>query len=161
MEILKGHTSKETAYVVNDYPYGFRLRCKIRYWLEFNQKRGVRFVSQTTNPKKAGEVWNKEKASTYCYISGAMFLDEENHVTWNGLSEYGDLKEAMEFKEKYFDGVPEEGKQRLLDWIETKRRYEEKRDSGIDYQVAGRETVIEIAKNGGNTFIQGVDNEKR
>jgi len=26
MEILKGHISPETAYLVDDYPYGFRLR---------------------------------------------------------------------------------------------------------------------------------------
>ena len=30
MTVLTGHTSPETAYVVSDYPYGFRLRCQIR-----------------------------------------------------------------------------------------------------------------------------------
>ena len=36
MQILPGiHISPETAYVIDDYPYGFRLRCRIRYWLEF------------------------------------------------------------------------------------------------------------------------------
>jgi len=55
MQILKGHISPETAFIVDDYPYGFRLRCKIRYWLEYNPKHGFRFVSQTTNPKRAGE----------------------------------------------------------------------------------------------------------
>jgi hypothetical protein len=53
------HLSPETAYLVSDYPYGFRLRCKIRYWLEHHPKRGTRFVSQTTNPNAAGEVWNR------------------------------------------------------------------------------------------------------
>jgi hypothetical protein len=38
MQILKGHISQETAYLVDDYPYGFRLRCKIRYWLEYQPK---------------------------------------------------------------------------------------------------------------------------
>jgi len=38
--------------LVEDYPYGFRLRCKIRFWLEYAPKRGFRFVSQTTNPKR-------------------------------------------------------------------------------------------------------------
>ena len=61
MEILKGHTSPETAYLVRDYPYGYTLRCQIRYWLEHKPGKGVRFVSQTTNPKRPGIVWNGEK----------------------------------------------------------------------------------------------------
>ena len=84
MKRLEGHTTPETAFVVDDYPYGFRLRCKIRYWLEYRKGYGYRFVSQTTNPKKAGEVWNKEKAGTYCDENGLTFLylDDENHVTY-------------------------------------------------------------------------------
>ncbi len=34
IKILNGHISPETAYVVEDYPYGYTLRCTIRYWLE-------------------------------------------------------------------------------------------------------------------------------
>lgn len=80
MQILEGHVSPETAYVVDDYPYGFRLRCKIRYWLEHKPGHGVRLVSQTTNPKRPGEIWNKPKASTYCTFSGCMYLDDNGHV---------------------------------------------------------------------------------
>ena len=46
MEILKGHVSPATAYLVNDYPYGFRLRCQIRYWLEVHPRLGVRLSEQ-------------------------------------------------------------------------------------------------------------------
>jgi hypothetical protein len=101
-ELLKGHTSAETAYESPEsYPYGFTLRCKIRYWLEYKNGQGFRLVSQTTNPKKAGEVWNKPKASTYCIFSGAMFLDDESHVQWTGLG-YGSTVEQCEaFIEKY------------------------------------------------------------
>src|SRR5437762_10605235 len=42
MQILSGHISPETAYVVKDYPYGFRLRCQIRYWLEYKPSKGDR-----------------------------------------------------------------------------------------------------------------------
>ena len=67
--ILNGHTSPETAYVVQDYPYGYRLRCKIRYWLETATKGAkageTRCMSQTTNPKLTGEHWNTPKGSTY------------------------------------------------------------------------------------------------
>jgi hypothetical protein len=98
-KILKDHVSPETAYVVDDYPYGFRLRCKIRYWLEFQPKKGFRLVSQTSNPKK-GNVWNKPKASTYSRFGGAMFLNDEGHVNWAGLTEYSNGQEAKNFAEK-------------------------------------------------------------
>lgn len=83
-QLLFGHDDETTAYVVDDYPYGFRLRCKIRYWIETHPKRGDRFCSQTTNPKVAGEVWNKPKKSTYVEV-GVMYLDDEGHVKWTGL----------------------------------------------------------------------------
>ena len=98
--ILSNHTSPETAYLVDDYPYGFRLRCKIRYWLETNKK-GTRFCSQTTNPKASGEVWNKPKCSTYSEISGVMYLDENNHVQWAALNQYADTKECRAYLDAY------------------------------------------------------------
>jgi hypothetical protein len=123
-KLLKNHTSAETAYVVDDYPYGFRLRCKIRYWLEYHPKRGFRFVSQTTNPKRPGEVWNKPKASTYSRFGGAMFLDENEHVHWSGLSEYSSGAEAVAWAEKYGEGVPEEGRVALARWVAAKMAYD-------------------------------------
>lgn len=97
---LPGHTTQETAYLVDDYPYGFRLRCKIRYWLEFKAGHGFRLVSQTTNPKRSGEVWNKPKASTYT-LMGVMGLDDQNHVTWTGLSLYDDGARVAQFEVEY------------------------------------------------------------
>ncbi len=58
--LLAGHVSPETAYVVSDYPYGFRLRCQIRYWLEYSPTHGFRLVSQTTNPKRSGICWKQD-----------------------------------------------------------------------------------------------------
>lgn len=92
VQVLQGHTDEESAYLVDDYPYGFRLRCKIRYWIETagkGAKRGQqRFMSQTTDPKRAGEHWNKPKGSTYSLMA-VMYLDGEKHVQWTGASEYG------------------------------------------------------------------------
>ena len=76
------HVSPETAYVVDDYPYGFRLRTSIRYWVETKKGRGQRFVSQTLNPKTGD--WNKPKSSTY-YTAVVIGLDEKNHVTLAAL----------------------------------------------------------------------------
>lgn len=123
MKLLSGHVSPETAYLVEDYPYGFRLRCKIRYWLEYAPKKGFRFVSQTTNPKR-GHVWNKPKASTYARFGGAMFLDESGHVHWSGLSEYSSGAEAAAWKEKFGAGVPEAGVALLNKWVAAKVAYD-------------------------------------
>ena len=80
--VLHGHVSPETAYVVDDYPYG-SLRCTIRYWLEQATKGAKqhewRFVSQTTNPKKPGQVWNKPHPGTYSTLA-VMYLDSVGHV---------------------------------------------------------------------------------
>lgn len=99
MQVLKGHTSEETAYLIEDYPYGFRLRCKMKAWLETQPKKGVRFVTQTENPKNGR--WNNPKASTYAKICGAMFLDEKGHVQWECVTEYTDEQKCLEFVEKY------------------------------------------------------------
>jgi hypothetical protein len=82
-----GHTSPETAYLVPDYPYGRKVRCRIRYWLEKDPKKGFRFVSQTENPKTLR--WNAPKKSTYARFAGAMYVDgATGRVHWTGVSEY-------------------------------------------------------------------------
>lgn len=100
MKLLFNHTSQETAYLVEDYPYGFKLRCKIRYWLEYAKNKGVRFCSQTTNPKKSGE-WNTPKKSTYSAWGGAMYLDENDYVQWSGLNEYSSLEHMDNWQAKF------------------------------------------------------------
>jgi hypothetical protein len=89
--VIRGHVSEETAYFVEDYPYGYVLRCSIRYWLETATKGAkngqMRFVSQTTNPKR-GDVWNKPKGSTY-FLWGVMYLDQNKHVYCHQAGEFG------------------------------------------------------------------------
>ena len=92
---LYGHTSEATAYVVDDYPYGFRARTQIRYWLEQKPKKGWRFVSQTMNPKT--NRWNKPKASTYIEWGAAMYLDGKGHVHWDGIGPYSDDHKILTF----------------------------------------------------------------
>jgi hypothetical protein len=98
-EVLHGHDSEATAYVVDDYPYGFTARTKIRYWLETTPKKGARFVSQTLNPKT--QRWNAPKKSTYTSLGGVMFLDMNKHVSWDGLSEYSSPEQVVDFLRKY------------------------------------------------------------
>ncbi len=105
---------------MDDYPYGFRLRCKIRYWLEHKTGKGFRMVSQTSNPKRPGLIWNAPKKSTYCRFGGAMFLDDDGHVHWAGLTEYSDGAEARAWSDKYRAAVPEAGLAALDLWVAAK-----------------------------------------
>jgi hypothetical protein len=141
MELLTGHVSPETAYVVDDYPYGFRLRCKIRYWLEFAPKKGFRLVSQTSNPKR-GNVWNKPKASTYCRFGGAMYLNAEGHVAWAGLTEYTNGAEAKAWADKYGAAVPEAGVPLMNKWVAAKLAYDAARTPADPLEVG----VVEAGK---------------
>ena len=137
MPVLTGpHDSPDTAYVVNDYPYGFRLRCKIRYWLDSNPRKGTRFVSQTTNPKKPGEVWNKPKASTYSEFGGAMFLDDVGHVKWSGVSQYDDVKACISWFDTFCAGLPDVMLPVLKNWIAKKLQYDTLKAAGkIVYRI--------------------------
>jgi len=98
---LTGHVSPDTAYVVADYPYGFRLRCQIRYWIETKRGKGQRVVSQTSNPKVPGLVWNTPKASTYSDLR-VLVLDPTNgHVGNAALSSYATEADIRAFAEQY------------------------------------------------------------
>lgn len=153
------HTSEETALVVADYPYSFRLRCKIRYWLETDPKKGARFCSQTTNPKVSVEVWNKPKKSTYSELGGAMFTDENGHVHWDGLSEY-ELDKAESFLAEYRAGLTAPAIARIESLIATKRIYEAEKargefgwqDAGIVASLVGRK--IKESAGGGTVSLE-------
>ncbi len=113
MKVLHGHTSPETAYNVSDYPYGFRLRCEIRYWLEYKKGHGYRLMSQTSNPKRAGLVWNKPKGSTYSTL-GVMYLDEEDHVHMATLHVYDHEDKIDAFVSAYGEGLQGEREQGIV-----------------------------------------------
>ena len=113
---LYGHNSKENAYVVEDYPWGFRLRTTIRYWIESKDAKngGQRFASQTINPKTG--VWCAPKYSTYSPIV-IMFLDENDHVKFTSLSLYTSEMELHKFKEKHLPNLNEFQKDKLRELL--------------------------------------------
>lgn len=97
--IIHGCVDEETAFVVNDYPYG-RLRTQIRYWVESKPKFGDRFMAQTLNPKTGR--WNKPKAGTYSALI-IMYLEEQEDgrlfVKHAGVGNYAsteDVEKAIE-----------------------------------------------------------------
>lgn len=83
-QYILNHT-EQNPFLVNDYPYGFRLRTQARYYIETTPKKGDRFVFQTLNPKN--NRWNTPKKSTYSNL-GAMYLDEKQHVQFAGVTIY-------------------------------------------------------------------------
>lgn len=92
--VLHGHTSQETAYLQEDYPYG-SLRCQRRVWLE-QTKRGYRLVTQTSNPKRGNDWNNAPKKGTYT-VFAVMVRDPfppehehiEDYITWTGCGIWG------------------------------------------------------------------------
>ena len=124
--ILTGHVGPMTAYNVDDYPYGFRLRCKARYWLEYSPKHGVRMMMQTSNPKR-GHVWNKPKAGTYSRFGAALYLDDAGHVQCAGLTEYTDGAEAAAWRDRFGAGVPDAARELMNRWVAAKLAYDANR----------------------------------
>lgn len=86
--LIIGARSPETSVLVSDYPYGRRLRCVMRYWLETKASHGTRLVSQTNNPKRPGLVWNKPHAGTYTHGAVVLHTDENAHVKERAFTDF-------------------------------------------------------------------------
>lgn len=113
---LYSHTSQETARLVEDYPWGFRLRTTIRYWVETKiaKNGGQRFCSQTINPKTGK--WCAVKYSTYSPVI-IMFLDNNGHVKGTALDHNSPHEIIFKFKETHLDNLSEYQKETLKEII--------------------------------------------
>jgi hypothetical protein len=102
---LAGHVSFETAYIVENYPYG-SLRTQMKYWVETKDKHGQRVVTCSLNPKT--NRWNKPHAGTYSQVI-CLFINEENgHVEHTHLGVWESYSDLNAF-ENAFDSV-------MTDW---------------------------------------------
>jgi len=126
MTPLYGHFSQETAYIIEDYPYGVRLRCKRRCWIERHPKRGWRFCYQTTNPKAKIETWNKPKFSTYNEIAACMWLDDSGHVQWAGIGGFSTPEQILAFVQDF----PQADMHELSAFVIAKLQFAKKQLSG-------------------------------
>lgn len=129
MKPLFGHTSPETAYLIADYPYGRKLRCQRRVWIEHSPSHGFRFVAQTTNPKTGR--WNAPHKSTYSEIAMALYLDEENHVQSMAITPNSNDAHALQFARAF--GRQAEGAGILRVFAIKKARYLAQLASGEAY----------------------------
>lgn len=134
MKPLYGHTSQATAYMIDDYPYGSKLRCRRRVWLEYKASHGFRFMSQTEHPTR--KVWNKPHASTYIETAAGLYLDEQGHVGWTGVGIYTDPVQALEFARIF--GSRCDGAKQLLGWAKLKADFGHKLATGQAYFSTNR-----------------------
>ena len=100
--ITDAHTSPETALLIEDYPYGFRERTQIRYWLEYKSGHGFRQMAQTLNPKTGR--WNKPKASTYVPVMVLARQESTGHVVTHSIGNY-DEPTAIDAYETFYAGA--------------------------------------------------------
>jgi len=98
---LYNHTSEETAYVIKDYPWGFRMRTEQRSWIESN-KNGDRYIVQTKDPRTGN--WCAPKKSTYAPVK-VLFLDEHGHLQYFSLKHSADEKTILEFYEQHKENL--------------------------------------------------------
>lgn len=95
VQILTGHKSPETAFLIEDYPYGHKVRTQKRVWIEEKPKKGFRLMEQTKNPKTGA--WNKPAAGNYYAFGMAMFLDERGYVEHVAVGEYSRDADIVSF----------------------------------------------------------------
>lgn len=91
--ILNGHTSKETAHEIKNYPWGFKLKTSQFIWIETVPKKGDRVVRQTIDPKN-GRLCAPKK-STFNAITW-LYMDEQGHIQSDGLNIYSSSFEIPE-----------------------------------------------------------------
>lgn len=109
---LYGHVSQETAHVDLDYPYGSRLRCMRRIWLETANK-GVkrdqtRVMSQTSNPTRPDTVWNKAHAGNYHDLVVLIKAGDTGYVSCSVLHAYSDVLDYVAMEALFTSDTPED-----------------------------------------------------
>lgn len=111
-KMLKVFDSQENSFLIEDYPWGFRLRTQQRVWVESKKGFGQRVMRQTLNPKNGK--WCKAKASTYYVVLG-LYLDENDYVQTWALSSGGWTKEdkIKEFEAFYGDQLTDFQKEQI------------------------------------------------
>ena len=82
MELIYDKDSFDNAVEVENYPWGFKLKTKRRYWIE-TTSRGDRTCYSTLNPKT--DKWCAVKKSTYDAVK-VLYFDENGHVKTYGIS---------------------------------------------------------------------------
>jgi hypothetical protein len=119
---LYNHTSFETAYVVQDWPWGYKLRTEKRFWIESN-KNGDRQISQTLDPGSGK--WCAPKKSMYSPVKIFYTSDEKKVLTQGEEVEqlrsetidFRNNEKIKSFYERHKDNLNDFQKAQIKKWI--------------------------------------------
>lgn len=108
------HNSFETAFLIEDYPYGRTLRCQKKVWIEKatkgSQKGKMRVCYRTTNPKYEKEVWNKQHNGEYSQLLFLYIEKDTGYIKDTGIGSLGDLEYIEKWKAEWYNLLDEEQK---------------------------------------------------
>jgi hypothetical protein len=97
MENLTFYPANEIVTIEN-YPYGYNLRCTKKIWIEFNPKKGFRLNEVTKNPKT--EKWNNPKKSVY-YGLMLLYKDSKTGYIETLVKDFNNSDEKMNSTSKF------------------------------------------------------------
>jgi hypothetical protein len=95
---IVGADSLATAYVVGNYPYGFKLKTDKYYYVDSDPKKGQRLVEVTKNPKTG--LLNKPVKATYKDLVVLYLAEDTGYVTFDVLSAYASVEQIEAFEAK-------------------------------------------------------------
>jgi len=84
--------SFDNSLEVSNYPWGFKLKTKRKYWIESNKTQGDRLCFCTLNPKT--EKWCAVKKSTYNAVE-LLYIADNGYIKSDGIYKYGVNEEEI------------------------------------------------------------------
>lgn len=118
------HNNEQNALIVQNYPYGFRLKTQAKYFIETTNK-GDRLVFITLNPKT--NKWNNPKKSTYSDIMVLIKEKETGHIKQYSYSAtyttQKELNQFLEFIKDYPLNAEQQKKIKISNAIHETRKF--------------------------------------
>jgi hypothetical protein len=109
--IIYNKDSFDNAVEVDNYPWGFKLKTRRRYWIETKKNRGDRFCYSTLNPKT--NKWCKPKKSTYTTL-GFLFEEPNGHIAYKAYTNRNDFDFGQLTKTQKENLIREESMEEVL-----------------------------------------------
>ena len=100
----------DNALIVENYPWGYKLKTKRKYWVETIPKKGDRVCFQTLNPKT--NKWCKVKKSTYSHV--AVLTEKNGYVSHREIGNWGGWKSFLDSDIDY-EKLNDEQKKKLCE----------------------------------------------
>ena len=127
---IYGATDEESAHVVEGWPWGRRMRCTKRFWIE-TRKNGDRLCAQCTHPdKETGECsgrWCKPKKSTYTPGVIVLAQDVDGTMATETLGAYyrHPFSEIEAFIERHAGRLSDVQASRARSCLAIRKKYDE------------------------------------